>query len=263
MHRNPWVVAALAAVLIGLSGCNREQSAWEKARAANTAASYDQFVKDYPNGAFTAQARAQLKELNEDRDWQAARDADTQEAYRTFLTNHPDGKWSEEARIRIENFTLAQPPSGAPAASAAVGGSPAAAAANPPPSRAAAPAAEPEPATAPAARPAEKPARPAPKARESAATRGAPRGGYAVQLGAYKSGPAAADKRWRALRARYGSVLHGLKPRVRATKTSSGRVYRLQLEGLSAARAHAICKRLKANAQPCIVLPPARHRARR
>ena len=256
MRRNPWVVAALAAVLIGLSGCNREQSAWEKARAANTAASYDQFVKNYPNGAFTAQARAQLKELYEDRDWQAARDADTQEAYRTFLTNHPDGKWSEEARIRIENFTLAQPPSGAPAAAVA----------NPPPGGAAAPATAPTPATpapAPAARPAEKTARPAPKARESTATRGATQGGYAVQLGAYKSGAAAADQRWRALHARYGSVLHGLKPRVRATKTSSGRVYRLQVEELSAARARAICKRLKANAQPCIVLPPPRHRARR
>ncbi len=255
MQRNPWVVAALCAVLIGLSGCNREQSAWEKTRSANTAAAYAQFVKNYPNGAFTAQAQAQLRGLNEDQDWQAARDADTPDAYRGFLGKHPDGKWSEEARIRIENFTLAQPPGGAPSAPASAAASPAAA-------NAAAAASAP-------AEPVEKTARHAPKARVTRATRkaapggGSTGGGYGVQLGAYKSGAAAANKRWRVLRARYGSVLRGLQPHVRATKTSSGRLYRLQVEGLSAARAHAICKRLKANAQPCIVLPPARRRARR
>src|SRR6202049_1394728 len=104
------------ALLLGRAGCSRQQSDWEKTRAANTTDSYEQFIKKYPSGEFTAQAQARVKELYEERDWQKARDADTQEAYQAFLKQYPEGKWTEEARIRVENFTLAQAPSGAAAA---------------------------------------------------------------------------------------------------------------------------------------------------
>src|SRR6202790_4697601 len=103
------------ALLLGISGCSRQQSDWEKTRAANTTDSYEQFIRKYPNGEFTAQAQARVKELYEERDWQKARDADTPEAYQAFLKQYPEGKWTEEARIRVENFTLAQAPSGAAA----------------------------------------------------------------------------------------------------------------------------------------------------
>ncbi len=110
------LTAALALVLvIGVSGCSREQSDWEKARASNDTDSYELFVKKYPNGSFTTQAQARLKELYEDRDWQKARDTDTPEAYQAFLNQYPEGKWSKEARIRVENFSLAQAPSTVPA----------------------------------------------------------------------------------------------------------------------------------------------------
>ena len=100
-----------------LAGCSRQQSDWEKTRAANTTDAYEQFLKKYPSGEFTAQAQARVKELYEERDWQKARDTDTQEAYQAFLKQYPEGKWTEEARIRVENFTLAQPPAnGTPAA---------------------------------------------------------------------------------------------------------------------------------------------------
>src|SRR3984885_12979558 len=95
---------------LALSGCSRQQSDWEKTRAANTTDAYELFLKKYPSGEFTPQARARVKELYEERDWQKARDTDTLEAYQSFLKQYPEGKWTEEARIRVENSTPASGP---------------------------------------------------------------------------------------------------------------------------------------------------------
>src|SRR5882762_3938759 len=113
--KQAFLVLSLTAAL-ALSGCSRQQSDWEKTRTANTADAYELFLKKYPGGEFTAQAKAQLKGLYEERDWQKARDTDTLDAYQAFLKQYPEGKWTEEARIRVENFTLASaPPNAAPA----------------------------------------------------------------------------------------------------------------------------------------------------
>lgn len=109
-----FLVLSLTAAL-GLGGCSRQQSDWEKTRTANTTDAYELFLKKYPSGEFTAQAQARVKELYEQRDWQKARDTDTLEAYQAFLKQYPEGKWTEEARIRVENFTLASVPSTTPA----------------------------------------------------------------------------------------------------------------------------------------------------
>src|SRR5450432_965632 len=119
MVMNKAVIGLCLALSLGICGCSRQQSDWEKTRAANTTDSYEQFLKKYPSGEFTAQAQARVKELYEERDWQKARDADTPEAYQAFLKQYPEGKWTEEARIRVENFTLAQAPAGTAAGGAA------------------------------------------------------------------------------------------------------------------------------------------------
>src|SRR5712671_3120744 len=121
---NKAVIGLGFALLLGICGCSRQQSDWEKTRAANTTESYEQFIKKYPSGEFTAQAQARVKELYEEHDWQKARDADTQEAYQAFLKQYPEGKWTEEARIRVENFTLAQAPSSATPAGAETANTP-------------------------------------------------------------------------------------------------------------------------------------------
>ena len=82
---NRKVVAGLCAVMLALAGCSRQQSDWQKTRETNTAEGYEQFLKKYPSGEFTAQAQARVKELYEERDWQKARDADTPEAYQAYL----------------------------------------------------------------------------------------------------------------------------------------------------------------------------------
>src|ERR1700720_793782 len=133
------------ALLLGICGCSRQQNDWEKTRAANTTDSYEQFIRKYPSGEFTAQAQARVKELYEERDWQKARDTDTQEAYQAFLKQYPEGKWTEEARIRVENFTLAQAPPNAAPAGAETANTPG----NPPAGAATAAAAAKPPAAAP------------------------------------------------------------------------------------------------------------------
>jgi cell division septation protein DedD len=242
MIKNKAVLGLCLTLLLVIGGCSRQQSDWEKTRAANTTDSYEQFLKKYPSGEFTAQAQARVKELYEERDWQKARDTDTQDAYQAFLKQYPEGKWTEEARIRVENFSLAQAPSNAtPAAdTASTRGNPATG------SSTAATAAAP-PARTPAAVPIPS-ANPKPKA-----------GSFGIQLGAFKSSADAANQRWAHLDKEYPKLLSGLSPTVAPKKTASGTLYRLQVAGLTEQRARAICKSLKAKSQPCVALPPGHH----
>jgi len=221
MRRNEMILVLSLTIFLGVSGCSRQQSDWGKAVGANTADSYEQFLKKYPSGEFTAQARARLKELYEERDWQKTRDSDTLEAYQAFLKQYPEGKWTEEARIRVENFTLASVPSNTS-----------------PPARGPAP------------------STPAPSA-ATPATAKAAAGSYGIQLGAFKSGPAAANARWAQLEKKYPKLMKGLAPKIAPTKSASGTLYRLQVANLSEKRAASICKTLKDHSQACTVLQPA------
>jgi cell division protein FtsN len=226
---NKLVLVVCCSVVLGLTGCSRQQSDWEKARAANTTDSYEQFLKSYPNGEFTAQAQARVKDLYQERDWQKARDADTLEAYQAFLKQYPEGKFTEEARIRVENFTLAQAPS---AADTSAGATPSAAQTPPPASPAAPP---------------------------SAAANAVARGTYGIQLGAFKNSDAV-DKRWARLQKQYPAILGGLTHKVSSRKTPAGiTVYRLQATGLTEKQSRSICRKLNAKAQACLVMRPPHH----
>lgn len=230
--KQAFLVLSLVAVL-AMSGCSRQQSDWEKTRTANTTDAYESFVKKYPSGEFTSQAQARLKELYEERDWQKARDTDTLEAYQGFLKQYPEGKWAEEARIRIENFSLASAPSNtAPAGSET------------PPA--------PEPKAAAPAKPAVAKTTAASHAHASAKSQGA----YGIQLGAFKSGADAANKRWAKLERAFPKQLSELSPSVSPRKGKSGTLYRLRVAGLSEKRADSICKVLKAHAQACVLIRP-------
>jgi cell division protein FtsN len=252
--------SVLVTAALALGGCNREQSDWEKAHNDNTAESYELFVKKYPSGTFTAQAQARLKELDEERDWQKARDLDTVEAYQSFLKEYPEGKWTEEARIRVENFNLAQAPSGTPAptsgqAAASAAEMPATEAGGAPP----VPAPVPTPRPGPAKKPAVKSAATAPAVVAGGAGAAKSASGYVIQLGAFKSGAKAANRRWAVLTKKYPAVLKGLTPTVLATKGKAGTLYRLQVTGLARTAADHICSRLVKHQEPCVRLPKARH----
>jgi hypothetical protein len=277
---NKAILSWCCVVVLCLSACSRQQSDWEKTRAANTTDSYEQFLKKYPSGEFTAQAQARVKELYEERDWQKARDADTLEAYQAFLKQYPEGKWTEEARIRVENFSLAQAPSnGTPAAPDAAGtpgnaptpdGTAATRNSSTPDSTTAANAGDTVSAAVAAASPHPpvtaplKPAKAAASAEPgTAASSGAAaslkKGSAGIQLGAFKSSSAAADKRWAHLHKEYPKLLAGLSPTVSPKKSASGTLYRLQVTGLTEKHARAICSSLKAKSQACVVLPAPHH----
>ena len=258
MIQNKAVFGVCLALLLGVGGCSRQQSDWEKTRAANTTDSYEQFLKKYPSGEFSAQAQARVKELYEEHDWQTARDADTQEAYQGFVKQYPEGKWTEEARIRVENFTLAQAPSNAtPAAAAGVpaqgnaatgsaigeDGSTGEAPGTREPGRPRTPGTSSRTSAKP---PPSEPARP----RETVQASGA----YGIQLGAFKSSAAAANKRWAHLEKEYPKLLAGLSPTVSPKKGASGTLYRLQGWGVTEKRAHTVCKAMKARSQACVVI---------
>jgi len=250
MVMNKALVGVCLALLLGLAGCSRQQSDWEKTRAANTTDSYEQFLKKYPSGEFTAQAQARVKELYEERDWQKARDTDTQEAYQAFLKQYPEGKWTEEARIRVENFTLAQaPPNGTPAGAETgnTPGNPASGDATP---AAKPPQAPPHVTAAPRPAPPMAPAKPAKPAEQ---------GAYGIQLGAFKASAEAANQRWAHLDKEYPKLLAGLSPTVSPKKSASGTLYRLQVEGLTEKHARAICASFKAKSQACVLIHPAHH----
>jgi cell division protein FtsN len=266
MIKHKIVLALCCSLVLALSaGCSRQQSDWQKTRETNTADAYEQFLKKYPSGEFTAQAQARVKELYEERDWQKARDTDTAEAYQAFLKQYPEGKWTEEARIRVENFTLAQAPSGS-AAPLPAGTEPDATAASPAPGAEAtenAAAAPPPPKVAKQAGPSDT-SPPAPSVAAAPSRKPAPKsavnassGAYRVQLGAFKSGAEAANERWAHLQQDYPALLAGLSSKVVPKKTASGNLYRLQAIGLTEKHAREVCSALKAKSQPCIVVPPA------
>jgi cell division protein FtsN len=246
MVKNKVFLVLCMTLALGLAGCSRQQSDWEKTRTSNSTDAYELFLKKYPSGEFTAQAQARLKELYEEREWQKARDTDTVDAYQAFLKQYPEGKWTEEARIRVENFTLASAPSnpsGAPDSASVATAPPAAAT----PSKTATPPAAPAPI---AARTAAHGATPAPVVSKASS------GSYGVQLGAFKSGSSAANERWTELQKKYPSALAGLSPKVSPAKGGSGSPYRLQVANLSESRAASICKTLKAHSQACVLLHP-------
>ena len=260
MAINKIMLGVCCALVLGMSACSRQQSDWQKTRETNTTEAYEQFLKKYPSGEFAPQAQARVKELYEERDWQKARDADTPEAYQAFLKQYPEGKWTEEARIRVENFTLAQTPSGTgtgapgtvPPGAVPPGGIAPGSEGNgtsPPPGGSMAQ----NPALPPAKSPGHAAAGHAPKQKASAAVKS---GGYGVQLGAFKSGAAAANRRWARLQKEYPQLLAGMSSKVVPKKTASGTLYRLQAFGATESHARDICKSLKAKSQACVVLRP-------
>lgn len=256
MNTQKVILILCCSLAIALSGCSRQQSDWQKTRETNTVDAYEQFLKKYPSGEFTAQAQARVKELYEERDWQKARDADSADAYQAFLKQYPDGKWAEEARIRIENFSLAQAPSGAASPPVVAGGATAPGAA--PEAGAAAAGAAAAGAAADAVTTGQAAPKPAPTgSKVSPPTQNATAAGpYRVQLGAFKSGSKAAKERWAHLQHEYPHLLAGLSSKVLPRKTAEGSLYRLQAVGLTARHAHELCTALRAKSQPCLVVPP-------
>src|ERR1700722_18276588 len=119
-----WAVRAafLAALLILISGCSREQQDWRSAESAGSREAYTRFLEQHGESELANQARLRIAQLEEERAWEQANGTGSVESYRQFLAHYPSGKWAETARIRIEGFSLGSLPRTQGAAGAPVAG---------------------------------------------------------------------------------------------------------------------------------------------
>ena len=260
----------LAALLILVAGCSREQQDWRSAESAGSREAYTRFLEQHAESELANQARLRIAQLDEERAWSRANGVASIEAYRQFLAHFPNGKWAETARIRIEGFSLGSLPrtqgaAGAPVAArvgvnalqlaTGVSGAAAAAPAEPPPSAVQAGSGLVAAAAAAESGPAAEPAPAAEETRLPASPGANGPGGYGVQLGAFGS-EASADREWQRLQGRFSPQLSGLAPRIIVAQTDAGQLYRLQAPASGEAQARALCDALREQSQACVPVIP-------
>ncbi len=97
----PALIVLVAALL---TGCDRQQAAWEEAQEAGTIAGYQEFLETYPESPNAEQARQRIDEMRRAQLWEQARQADTAAAYEEFLTEFPQSEEAEQARARLSEL---------------------------------------------------------------------------------------------------------------------------------------------------------------
>ena len=272
-----------------LAGCtSSEEQAFKRARMTDTVVAWEDFLRDFPAGQETAAARRRLVELHEDREWQRAQLADSVAAYQEYLQGYPQGRFSGEALVRIANLNLRELPDHEPTpeemraahlagmASKAVdaGGTPQ----DPSVASAGAPVAAPKPAATSASRgptalisrappqavptPVPAPVKSAPGVAQppppppvlvpATAIAGQ---SWAIQLGAFGKGEAAALQHWQRLQRLVPAAVTGLSPEVLGPVEGKA-FHRLRVVGLSRERAREVCIAVRDAGEGCVVTAP-------
>jgi len=91
-----------------LAGCATVEERWASARAADTVAAYEEFLRQHPGGDLAEQARSRLRDLREEEAWQVALGQDTRAAYEEFLRRHGEGRHAAGARERLIAVLVAE-----------------------------------------------------------------------------------------------------------------------------------------------------------
>lgn len=81
----------------------RDDDAFERARRANTSASYTQYLTTYPRGRHSTAAREAQRRLTDDAAFANARRTHTSAAYSSYLSSYPNGRHAAEARTAMES----------------------------------------------------------------------------------------------------------------------------------------------------------------
>jgi len=82
----------------------RELNAFEKARNANTVASYGQYLAQFSNGNHSKEARRLMSIAEEKADYGFAIHSNTENALKGFLSKHPQSQHSDEIRNRLNDL---------------------------------------------------------------------------------------------------------------------------------------------------------------
>lgn len=97
-------IARIASLLIPtalLIACSSAQSDWNKAEAANTAAAYQDFIKQHPSDTHAQQARDRLQKIEDDQAWSDAQQANTLDGYQQYLQKEPNGTHVDDAHTQV------------------------------------------------------------------------------------------------------------------------------------------------------------------
>lgn len=76
---------------------NAENSDWKNAQQSNNISSYQNYIKQYPDGKNTAQAIESIDWLNTEKE-------SSQIAFQNFINQHPNGEFTENAKNKLENI---------------------------------------------------------------------------------------------------------------------------------------------------------------
>jgi len=77
-----------------------EQTDWQNVKDSKDAAAVDGFLKRYPNGALTSEARSKLEGLV----WSKALSSSTSAGYGQYLEQFPSGKYAQQAQAQIADL---------------------------------------------------------------------------------------------------------------------------------------------------------------
>ena len=91
--RRLFAIAILSLALAAISGCNEEE-AWRQAQLNDQADTYREFIEEYPDSDYVAEAIKRVEE----QDYIVASELGTADAYRRYLEQHPDGSNADAAR---------------------------------------------------------------------------------------------------------------------------------------------------------------------
>lgn len=75
---------------------------FDQAQAKNTIAAYDEFLRRYQQGRMADEARSRRKKIYMVKEWENAQAVNTVLAYKEFLEHYPTGKISQEAKLTLQ-----------------------------------------------------------------------------------------------------------------------------------------------------------------
>jgi hypothetical protein len=101
--RAQWIVVILLAAILG-AGCSRQETGWRDAAESNTVTAYEDYLRRFPAGAHSAEARDRILELREEETWAVAERVRAPEAWQRYLAAWPEGRHAAAARRELADF---------------------------------------------------------------------------------------------------------------------------------------------------------------
>lgn len=91
-------------LLIVISGCTSKKKKWENTKQINTPLAYEDYLKKYPQSAYSDSAQIFLEKLC----FKQAQYADSIPSYEDFLTKYPQSIYADSVQILLEKLCYRQ-----------------------------------------------------------------------------------------------------------------------------------------------------------